>query len=219
LGTSWAAVVSLLNLLALGIVMSSLISTLVRSSAVRDPLYQQGVIAVPSPPPLQDAGWSCPCAGASLAPLNIAVTNKDAAMDDHDELQDDAPSPGESTDDEADYRERAAAKLDQIARDAKEAMAYQGIDTPLFFLVPNSGDAILTFGTTLDPDDDEWNRIGEIVSNIVRHTVGLDRVRCQPVVCATSHDHQPLQSSVQSAGLSGCRSLPSSALQPSGATR
>ena len=38
-----------------------------------------------------------------------------------------------------------------------------------------AGDAILTFGTTLDPDDDEWDRVAEIVSGVVRQSVGLDR--------------------------------------------
>jgi hypothetical protein len=141
------------------------------------------------------------------------VTNKDAAMDD-DELQDDAPSL-----DEADYRERAAAKLDQIARDARETLAYQGIDTPLFFLVPNSGNAILMFGTILDPNDDEWNRVAEIVAPIVQQSVGLDRVRCRPTACATTHDHHPLQSAVQSAGPldSPPMTLPTASLQEAGA--
>jgi hypothetical protein len=115
--------------------------------------------------------------------LNITVTGEDAAMDINDALDD-------LTDEErvAVHRKRAATKLDQIARDAKEALAYQGIEAPLFFLVPNSGNAILTFGTSLDPDDNEWNRVAEIVSAIVRHTVGLDRTRCQEVVCMTTDD-------------------------------
>jgi hypothetical protein len=88
----------------------------------------------------------------------------------------------------ADKRARAVAKLDQIARDSKAALDDQGIDIPVFFVIPSSGDAIATFGTPADPDDEVWGRVSEIVSNIVRHTVGLDRVRCRPAVCATTHD-------------------------------
>ena len=91
-------------------------------------------------------------------------------------------------DDVTAHRELAAAKLDQIARDAKEALAYQGIDTPLFFLVPNSGNAILTFGTTLDPDDALWRQVSEVVSGVVRQLVGVDHTRCREVVCATTCD-------------------------------
>jgi hypothetical protein len=58
----------------------------------------------------------------------------------------------------------------------------------LFFLIPNSDSSILTFGTTLDSDDDEWNRVVEIVSSIVRQTVGLRGTQCQEVVCATTGD-------------------------------
>ena len=39
-----------------------------------------------------------------------------------------------------------------------------GIDLGLFFLIPNSGDAIVTFGTPGDPSDDEWNHVREIVT-------------------------------------------------------
>ncbi len=91
--------------------------------------------------------------------------------------------------DEATYRERAAAKLAQIARDAKDALADHGIaDIDLFFMAPNSGDSVLIFGTAGDPDDAAWERAGEIVSAIVRQAVGLDRVRCREVQCATTHD-------------------------------
>ena len=79
------------------------------------------------------------------------------------------------TDDDAviAHRARAKAELGQIARQAKQALADAGIDLSLFFLVPNSGDATLTFGTITDPPDDEWEQVGEIVSAIVRQTVGL----------------------------------------------
>ena len=98
------------------------------------------------------------------------------------------------------HRGRAAAEIDQIARDAKEALADQGIDIDLFFLAPNSGEAILIYGTAGNPPDDEWDRVGEIVGSIVARSIGLDRVRCRPVTCATTNslaDHQPQATSVQ----------------------
>jgi hypothetical protein len=84
------------------------------------------------------------------------------------------------------HRERAKAELDQIARGVREALAAEAIHLPVFFMIPNSGDSILTFGTPGDPPDDEWWRVSEIVSAIVRQTVGLDRTRCQEIICATT---------------------------------
>ena len=45
------------------------------------------------------------------------------ANDEHDELTDADDVLDKSMDDEADYRERAATKLDQIAQQVKQALA------------------------------------------------------------------------------------------------
>lgn len=125
-------------------------------------------------------------------------------METHDALDD-------LTDDErvAARRERVTAMLPEIAQQIREALAEQGIDTPLFFIVPHSGDAIITFGTSGDPSGDEWDRVGEIVGSIVAQSIGLDRVRRREVICATTHDHQPSGASVSR--------TPMPALQHSGA--
>ena len=49
------------------------------------------------------------------------------------------------------HRERATAMLPEIAQQVKEALTGERIDTSVFFLVPNSGDAIITFGSAVDP--------------------------------------------------------------------
>ena len=100
--------------------------------------------------------------------------------DERDDLTDD--------DEVTAHRAKAKTELDQIVQQVRQALTEQGIDTPLFFLIPNSGDSILAFGTPGDPDDPLWNRVGEVVSRVVRQTVGLDRVRCRPVACATTTD-------------------------------
>jgi hypothetical protein len=85
-------------------------------------------------------------------------------------------------------RDRAKETLNQVAGLAKQALAENGIDLDLFFLVPNSGESILMFGTSIDPDFATWARVGEIVSAIVREVVGLDDTRCRPVTCSTTTD-------------------------------
>jgi hypothetical protein len=54
------------------------------------------------------------------------------------------------------HRDRAKGMLNQIAQQAKAALDEQGLDFSLFFIVPHSGDAVITFGTSGDPSDDEW---------------------------------------------------------------
>jgi hypothetical protein len=88
------------------------------------------------------------------------------------------------------HRERAKAELDQIAQQVRLALAELGIDIPLFFIVPNSGDAIVTFGTITDPPDTEWSRVGEVVGSIVAQSCGLRGTRRREVVCAGTHDKE-----------------------------
>lgn len=98
------------------------------------------------------------------------------------------PSEWTDDDDVADHRARAKAELVQIAQQVNRALQEGGIDLDLFITIPSSGDSILTFGTLGDPDDHLWTRVGEIVSSILRQTVGLDHTRCREVVCLTTTD-------------------------------
>jgi hypothetical protein len=66
--------------------------------------------------------------------------------------------------DETPRRERAAARLDQIADLTKLALANARIDIGiLFFLVPRSGNAntILIVGTPGDPTEELWRTVTE----------------------------------------------------------
>jgi len=106
-------------------------------------------------------------------------------MDAHDEADDQRDDLTDDDDDDVPaYRARAAIMLDQIAQASKRALADQGID--LFFLVPNSGEAILIYGTPGDPDDASWEQVGETVAAIVGGLIGLRDTRRRPVRCATT---------------------------------
>jgi hypothetical protein len=121
-----------------------------------------------------------------------ATMDTNDANDEHDELTDADDVLDESMDDEADYRERAATKLDQIAQQVKQALADAAISLDVFLVVPGSGDAIVTFGTVADPDpnDDEWQTVAAIVASVVRRAIGLNRSRCRSLVCATTRDQE-----------------------------
>ena len=87
-------------------------------------------------------------------------------------------------------RSQCRSLLSQIAEQARQALSEQSIDTSLFFLVPNSGKAILVYGTPGDPDDahSSWERAGEIVGRIVAELIGLRGIRRRAVTCATTSE-------------------------------
>jgi len=66
-----------------------------------------------------------------------------------------------------------------------------GIDLDVFVMIPASGDAIATFGAAGTPDDQTWNHVAEIVSSIVRQSVGLTHTRCREVACAPTAEAIP----------------------------
>jgi hypothetical protein len=90
-------------------------------------------------------------------------------------------------DDEIDYRERATVLLDSFAQQAKSVLRAAGIGIDLIFVVPPSGDVILTFCAAAELYNDEWNAIRSTVSSLVRRAVGLEQAPCRDVVCATAH--------------------------------
>jgi hypothetical protein len=42
------------------------------------------------------------------------------------------------------------------------------VNIPMYITVPNSGDAIVTLATPLDPSDDDWPRVLEIACVVIR---------------------------------------------------
>jgi hypothetical protein len=100
---------------------------------------------------------------------------KVTAMDEHDILTNDS-------DGELAYRERATAILDEVAAMARTKLMAAGISLDVFFIVPPSGDAILTLGAAVSRDD--WQDMRAVVSSIVRRTVGLEPSSCRQIFCA-----------------------------------
>ncbi len=56
-------------------------------------------------------------------------------------------------DDEIAYRERATAILDKIAAQARKSLHAAGVRLNVYFIVPPSGDVILTLGAAICPED------------------------------------------------------------------
>ena len=94
-------------------------------------------------------------------------------------------------DDELTYRERATALLDELAQQARGILRNAGIGIDVIFVVPPSGDVILTFGTAAELYCEEWKAIRMTVSSLVRRSIGLDPAQCRDVVCSMAHAGEP----------------------------
>ena len=77
--------------------------------------------------------------------------------------------------------------LDAIADDIGTAMRDAGLTFPVYMTVRNSGDALVTIATTLDPSDADWQQASEIVCRIIQEKVGCGQLRGQTLPCAIAN--------------------------------
>src|ERR1700693_1576462 len=90
-----------------------------------------------------------------------------------------------STDDILDaQRDIIRQSLNEIANDIGMAMRDVGLTFPVYMTVRNSGDALVTIATTLDPSSADWQQASEIVCRILEEKVGCGRLRGQELPCA-----------------------------------
>jgi hypothetical protein len=74
--------------------------------------------------------------------------------------------------------------LDAITNDIGMAMRDVGLTFPVYITVRNSGDALVTIATPLDPSDTDWQRASAIVCRTLEERVGCDRLRGRELACA-----------------------------------
>jgi hypothetical protein len=106
------------------------------------------------------------------------------------------PQPPEPYDDDlnvptegdwlAERREQLKASLDGIASEITVALRDEGLSFPIFLTVPSSGEAIMTFGTPVDPSNEDWVRATEIVCRLVGARIGSEGLRSRPAPCAAA---------------------------------
>ena len=83
-------------------------------------------------------------------------------------------------------RARVASLLPGLVERVRAGLARAGLRHDVFLVVPNSGEALLTYGTTAEPDpsDDEWEAIEAVVCRAVEDVLGIGRVVARDVACA-----------------------------------
>jgi cell division GTPase FtsZ len=77
--------------------------------------------------------------------------------------------------------------LEAITNDIWMAMRDVGLTFPVYITVRNSGDALVTIATSLDPSDEEWQHAREIVCRTLEERVGCDRLRGRELACAIAN--------------------------------
>ena len=77
--------------------------------------------------------------------------------------------------------------LNEITNDIGMAMRDVGLTFPLYITVRNSGDALVTIATPLDPSDAEWQQATAIVCRTLEERVGCVRLRGQELACAIAN--------------------------------
>ena len=77
--------------------------------------------------------------------------------------------------------------LNEIANDIGMAMRDVGLNFPVYMTVRNSGDALVTIATTLEPSDADWAQASAIVCRILEEKVDCGRLRGQTLPCAIAN--------------------------------
>lgn len=101
-------------------------------------------------------------------------------QDNHAELED-ADHKGH-----AEMRRTLASSLNDIATEVNAVLRDADLRIPVFFTVPSSGESIMTFATPIDPSDQEWERVAEIILPIVASKIGAARLRSRAMPCVAA---------------------------------
>jgi hypothetical protein len=75
--------------------------------------------------------------------------------------------------------------LSKITAELNSALVAAGLAYPIYLCVPTTGDALVTFACPLDPNnDEEWDRITQIVREIVGKEIGSTRLTARALCCS-----------------------------------
>ena len=84
-------------------------------------------------------------------------------------------------------REQVVENLEEIAERTKAELEAAGVRFPVFFLIPTSGDALITVGTTHDPDDLEWEVASQIALSVMQDVLATRKLRSNSIACALAY--------------------------------
>ena len=77
--------------------------------------------------------------------------------------------------------------INEIVNDIGMKMRDVGLTFPLYITVRNSGDALVTIATPLDPSDEAWQQASAIVCRTLEERIGCNRLRGRELACAIAN--------------------------------
>jgi hypothetical protein len=99
-----------------------------------------------------------------------------------------SPDPRTEVDDRLDaQRDIIRQSTNEIANDIGMAMRDVGLTFPLYITLRNSGDALVTIATPLDPPDTDWRQASAIVCRTLEERVGCGRLGGRELACAIAN--------------------------------
>ena len=84
-------------------------------------------------------------------------------------------------------RDLIRQSLNKIANDLSMEMRDAALDFPVYMTVPRSGDSLATIATPLDPTDEDWSKVSEIVCRILEKRIGGGRLRGRELPCVIAN--------------------------------
>jgi len=85
------------------------------------------------------------------------------------------------------HREVIRRSLEEIATGVETALRDANLEFPVYLVIPNSGGAIITFATVLDPPDADWSKASAIVCQRVSDKLGGIRLGTRPLQCSVAN--------------------------------
>lgn len=80
-------------------------------------------------------------------------------------------------------RELIRQSLNEIAADISKGLRDATLSYPVYICVPSSGYAIVSMMTPLDPSDQDWCRIGDIIREIISERLDGIKLRSNELSC------------------------------------
>jgi hypothetical protein len=100
--------------------------------------------------------------------------------------EDDADLQAQAAERQDAQRDRLRMSIDQIAAEVTAALRDEDLAMQVFFAVPSSGSALLTFATADDSADEVWEHVTRIVCRIVGDTIGVTGLIGRSLTCAAT---------------------------------
>ena len=98
-------------------------------------------------------------------------------------LQPDIPADDDIDDKRAIIRDCLSEIVVEIGNQLRRA----GLSCPIFLTVPNSGDGIVMMATPLDPSDEDWAHVGDIVRETVSERLHGLKLRSREMICGAAN--------------------------------